>query len=140
MTRAKTCSTALLGLSMVAYSAVLPAQDAAVFRGSTARVGIYASARRSAPTGVKWRFRTNGAVFSSPTVAAGVVYVGSNDGYLYAVNAGTGSLKWKFKPDRRIPSSPAVVDGVVYFGSYDSNVYAVDTATGKLNMEVRDAG
>jgi len=33
-----------------------------------------------------WRFTTGGAVHSTPVVHNGVVYVGSLDGYLYALN------------------------------------------------------
>jgi outer membrane protein assembly factor BamB len=33
----------------------------------------------------EWRFDTDGPVFSSPTVAAGTVYVGSHDDTVYAV-------------------------------------------------------
>ncbi|HEY7575301.1 MAG TPA: PQQ-binding-like beta-propeller repeat protein, partial [Thermoanaerobaculia bacterium] len=37
----------------------------------------------------RWRFRTGGAVISSPAVGPeGVVYVGSDDGYLYALATG----------------------------------------------------
>jgi outer membrane protein assembly factor BamB len=33
----------------------------------------------------KWKFTTRNSIQSSPTVADGAVYVGSDDGYLYAV-------------------------------------------------------
>ena len=36
-----------------------------------------------------WRYATGGDVQSSPAVANGVVYVGSSDGNVYALNAGT---------------------------------------------------
>ena len=44
----------------------------------------------------KWAapFLTGGPVFSSPTVVGGVVYVGSNDGKVYAIDAATGGAKW----------------------------------------------
>ncbi len=63
---------------------------------------------------------------SGPTV-----YVGSNDGTLYAVDAATGSEEWPFsKPDRPVFSSPTVYEGTVYVGSNDNRLYAVDAATG----------
>jgi len=67
---------------------------------------------------------------SSPAVAGGMVYVGSNDGNLYALDAATGIKIWNFTTGGAILSSPAVANGVVYVGSNDDNVYALDAATG----------
>ena len=39
-----------------------------------------------------------GQVASSPAVANGVVYVGSFDGNVYALNASTGALLWSYPP------------------------------------------
>jgi len=36
----------------------------------------------------RWRYETGGFVVSSPAVVAGVVYVGSWDDYVYALDAG----------------------------------------------------
>ena len=68
---------------------------------------------------------------SSPVVAAGVVYFGSGDGNVYALDAASGALHWKFATGDVVHASPAYADGVVYFGSWDSRFYAVDAATGK---------
>ena len=46
-----------------------------------------------------WTFPTGDAVSASPTVVEGVVYVGSWDGYFYALDAKSGALKWKFRVD-----------------------------------------
>ena len=59
----------------------------------------------------------------------GVVYVGSADGYLYAVGAESGRERWRFETDGPVFSSPAVVDGVVYVGSGDGRLYAVGSAS-----------
>jgi outer membrane protein assembly factor BamB len=69
-------------------------------------------------------------IHSSPTVVDGVVYFGSQDWNLYAVDAGTGTKLWEFRTNGFVDSSPAVVDGIVYFGSNDSNLYALDAETG----------
>jgi outer membrane protein assembly factor BamB len=68
---------------------------------------------------------------SSPVVVSGVVYFGSGDGHLYALDAASGELKWKFKTGDVIHASPAFANGVLYVGSWDSFFYAVDAATGK---------
>ena len=63
-------------------------------------------------------------VYSSPAVANGVVYVGSDDGNVYALNASTGAKLWSYTTGSYVDSSPAVANGVVYVGSSDGNVYA----------------
>ena len=63
---------------------------------------------------------------SSPSLVEGVVYFGSNDKHLYAVDIETGEEKWKFETGAAVSSSPSLVDGVVYFGSADGHIYAVD--------------
>ncbi|WP_234425718.1 protein kinase domain-containing protein [Streptomyces kebangsaanensis] len=86
----------------------------------------------SSSTEQRWAFRTGGIVDSSPVVAGGVVYVGSSDYNLYAVDAATGKRHWAFPTSNAVMySSPAVADGTVYVGSRNHNLYAVDAATGK---------
>ncbi len=110
----------------------------------------------NAKTGaVKWKFATGGerrfeakglhgllprnqtiadpfdVFLSSPVVANGVVYFGSGDGNVYAVDAATGDMRWKFTTGDVVHASPALADGVLFFGSWDSYFYAVDVATGK---------
>lgn len=67
---------------------------------------------------------------SSPVVDGGVVYIGSGDQHVYALDAATGALKWKYKTGDVVHASPAVANGMVYVGSWDSNFYALDASTG----------
>jgi len=67
---------------------------------------------------------------SSPAVVGDVVYFGSGDHHVYALNASTGALKWKFATGDVAHASPAVVDGVVYIGSWDRYLYALNADTG----------
>ena len=63
----------------------------------------------------KWKFKTGKANYLSPVVSEGVVYFGSDDEHLYALDRQTGEIKWKFKAENRVYSSPAISEGVVYF-------------------------
>jgi len=77
-----------------------------------------------------WRFTTGGAIISSPSVANGILYVGSQDHYIYALNANDGSLIWKFATKDVVESSVAVYNGKVYTGGDDGYVYCLDANTG----------
>jgi eukaryotic-like serine/threonine-protein kinase len=110
------------------------------FRGDAEHSGIYAGPGVPVLHGLKWKFKTNGAVLSSPVIAAGVVYFGSNDHYVYAVNAADGVQRWKFKTGSRVASSAAVYSGVVYIGSYDGILYALDASTGKQRWKFSSQG
>jgi outer membrane protein assembly factor BamB len=60
-----------------------------------------------------------------------VVYFGSDDHFLYAVDIATHQLMWKFETGDLVRSRPAVADGTVYFTGDDNYLYAVDAQTGK---------
>ncbi|MCL6734496.1 serine/threonine-protein kinase [Streptomyces neyagawaensis] len=92
----------------------------------------------AAPSGAeKWRFITGGLVYASPIVADGVVYVGTETDFLYALDAGTGEMRWAFKTGGNVNAAPAVADGTVYVGSEDGNLYAVDADTGRQRWKFR---
>lgn len=77
---------------------------------------------------VRWdrgESRPDSGVFSSPTLANGTVYVGSNDGQVYALSAVDGAVLWTAPTRGDVTASPAVVDGTVFVGSLDGGVYAI---------------
>lgn len=77
-----------------------------------------------------WSYATSSSIdYSAPAVINGIVYVGSNDHYVYALNAATGAYIWSYKTGGAVDSSPAVANGVVYVGSDDDNVYAFGAIT-----------
>ncbi len=99
-----------------------------------------ASHSSTAPSGpsslaLAWNFTTNGAVISSPSIVDGIVYVGSQDTNLYALDAFSGSLIWKFATQDAIVSSPAVANGKVYTGGDDGYVYCLDAYSGELKWK-----
>ena len=81
---------------------------------------------------LRWNFTTGGAVVSSPSVADGIAYFGSQDKNIYAVDARDGDFIWKFATGNRIESSPAVANGKVYTGTDDGYVYCLDAYNGSL--------
>jgi outer membrane protein assembly factor BamB len=90
--------------------------------------------------GLKWSYTTESGVPSSPAVVNGVVYVGSIDNNVYALNARTGAKLWSYTTAMEVYSSPAVANGVVYVGSADNNVYALNARTGAKLWSYRAGG
>ncbi|MEA2558126.1 MAG: eukaryotic-like serine/threonine-protein kinase [Actinomycetota bacterium] len=77
----------------------------------------------------RWRVSTGTTkegINSSPVIANGVVYVGSDDHKLRAIST-TGKVLWAHSTKDKVRSSPAVAGGVVYVGSNDGHVYAWKT-------------
>lgn len=70
----------------------------------------------------------------APAVAAGVVYVGSPDGALHAVDAASGTRRWAVTVPGvgtgGSPTSPAIGEGLVYVANNQGTLYAYDAATG----------
>lgn len=106
-------------------------QEQAMFRGNQERNGVYNTTGIQGPAELKWKFETKDGIYSSPTVAGGIVYVGSRDGNFYALDSKTGQEKWRFETGNAVRSSSAIAKGVVYFGSHDGSLYAVESETGK---------
>ncbi|HUU00078.1 MAG TPA: PQQ-binding-like beta-propeller repeat protein [Myxococcota bacterium] len=81
---------------------------------------------------LKWRFNAGEGITSTALVEGGVVYFGSKNDNVYAIDAGSGKkLIWKFTTGDDVLSSPKAENGVLYIGSNDNNFYALDQKTGK---------
>ena len=127
-------------LITVVFAGAVPAAaqyDTMQYRYNAAHTGDYSPVAGSVPSNgqLLWNYTITGYegyVDSSPAVANGVVYVGSYDNNLYALNATTGTMLWSFTTGGGVYSSPAVANGVVYVGSWDFNgdVYALNATTG----------
>ena len=105
------------------------------------------------PGVLRWKFQTGDGsdwVVAAPAVAAdGTVYVGSDDGNVYAIGppaSGTaGELKWSFPTGNTVRCSPTIGrDGTLYVGADDYNLYALDPRpqgkTGQLKWSFATAG
>lgn len=117
-------------LLLMANASSVEAQS--TFHGNMARTGVFAGPGPSELHGTVWTFKTNGPIVGSPAIAKGVVYIGSLDNHLYAVDQQSGKQLWKCKTGGPIASSPTVVDGRVYFNGGDGNFYAVQADSGAI--------
>jgi len=82
---------------------------------------------------LKWAFGFPDAsvAWSQPTVAAGRVFVGSQNGTVYALDARTGCIRWTYAARGGVRTAIAIGPAVVYFGDTAANVYGVDAETGR---------
>ena len=80
-----------------------------------------------------WRRGLEGTI-SSPAVAYGRVYIGSDDRKMYCVNASDGGEIWTIPVGANVKSSPVVADETVYFGTnIDGDmVYALNATDGSV--------
>ena len=66
-----------------------------------------------------WRIETGGQISASPTIMDGTLYVGNNDGSLYAIDVTSGQVLWKAHVPNPLMSDPLVYDDVVIVGEGD---------------------
>ena len=91
---------------------------------------------------LKWAFGfpRGSSAYAQPSVVGGRVFVGSDLGYVYSLDAETGCVHWSFQAEAGVRTAVSVgaVMGAdptrhaAYFGDVAANVYAVDAATGSL--------
>jgi len=114
--------------------------------GSNARFQDAAGAGLTAATvprlTLRWAFGFPGDIAgdAQPTVSGGRVYVGSQSGNVYALDARSGCIHWFFQAASAVRAAvtvgridaPAGSTYAAFIGDRAANVYAVDAATGKL--------
>lgn len=70
-----------------------------------------------------WTFATRARVESSPAIAGGRVFVGSNDGRFYVLSLANGAKLWEFDAGAPLSASPAIANGRIVIGSQDGRLY-----------------
>lgn len=85
-------------------------------------------------TGVKlWESETlTGIAYSECAFSDGKIYIGSDGGYLYCVDAEHGAKLWEYHATAtgNIRDAPVVANGLVYFGTTDNYLYALNATNG----------
>ncbi len=105
------------------------------------------AANRASSLKLKWAFGFPGgsSMYGQPTVAAGRVFIGLNNGMVYSIDANSGCAYWSFQAHSGVRNAINIgeVKGqgaarfAAYFGDVRANVYAIDASTGKLLWENR---
>ena len=120
-----------LGLmTLVLVPRLAPAADWPMFRGNPALTGV-APGSLGTNLALLWTYKADKPVRSSPAVAQGRVFVGSDDEHLHAIDLATGRALWKAKTGGPIESSPLVFEGKVYAAYKDRpDSWPADAAKG----------
>ena len=91
--------------------------------------------------GVSWTSAAAGAAIAgAPTSGGGIVYAGSDDHYVYALDLNTGDRKWRQPTGGTTVAGPPQNTGVVWAGSADGHLYAIDTSTGAVGWRFTVGG
>ncbi len=125
---------ALLACFLPLVLAAEPAKqtDWLLARGNPLQTGAVAAALPD-KLDVRWQFTTKDTIDGAPAVHKGVVYVGSEDENLYALDLAKGDQKWKYKAAAggAIKASPSYHDGRIYVGDGTGLFHCVNATTGE---------
>ena len=96
------------------------------------------SAATAPQLALKWAFGfpSGNSAYGQPSVVGGRVFVGSDTGFVYALDAATGCVHWSYRARAGVRTAPTIGAGdgahrfLAYFGDIKGSVYAVDAETG----------
>jgi polyvinyl alcohol dehydrogenase (cytochrome) len=90
---------------------------------------------------LKWAFGYPGgtSAYGQPSVVSGRVFVGTDTGWVYSLDARTGCVYWSFQTKAGVRNAMTVgpisghpgVEYAVFFGDVKANAYALDAQTGE---------
>jgi len=92
---------------------------------------------------LKWAFGLPavGAAFAQPTVMGGRIFIGTQAGKVYSLDANSGCVFWEFDAGAAVRSAVTVGRDArgwsIYFGDVHAFAYAMDAPTGKLLWKTR---
>ena len=86
---------------------------------------------------VDWTFETSGRVYSTPVVEGNMVYFGSGDHLIYAVDIRTGNEEWSYRTEGEVHATPAIDGDRIFISSADGKLYCLDKNKGPV-LEAMD--
>ncbi len=104
-------------------------QNWSSFRGSVARTGVTTDSLLP-PLKQVWSFQMQGAVDGSPIIYNGVIYVGSRNHHLYALDGKNQRELWRYDAGAPLRSTPTLHGDTLFFGDDDGTMHAVQSLGG----------
>lgn len=87
-----------------------------------------------------WTFDAEDEIRGTPCYHQGILYAGSLDSNLYALDAARGDFIWKFPTRGGIVGRPAVGEAFLFVGSEDRTLSMLSTISGKVVWVYKAAG
>jgi len=88
----------------------------------------------------EWKIKTNGKIIGSASYSDGTIYLGSNSGTLYALNAQNGTVKWKFNATGKWISRPLIQGNMLYQLNGNGVFYAINKDDGAVKWTFKTGG
>ncbi len=137
MAKVKLTLIILVSLLLISFCAAVSGNIVVVsgnqwmmFRGNLSHSGFTQGNSSASGYALLWNYTTGAAILSSPAVAEGCVFVGSEDNYIYCLNQSSGKQVWRFPTGTIIESSPAIENGCLYIASEDGYLYCLNVTDG----------
>ena len=108
----------------------ISAKDWSMFMANLQFSGHSTDVNLKPPLCLRWKFKTGGKVQASPIVVNETVYVGSNDGILYALDAKVWKVKWTFRVGGSIRNAAVFWNNRIFFSTANNVIYALSAETG----------
>lgn len=83
------------------------------------------SENKPVPLELNWKYKIGNSEITAPIIDSGILFVGSDDNNIYAINIISGELKWKYSALGKF-YTPAAINKMVFAASFDNNIYALD--------------
>jgi outer membrane protein assembly factor BamB/tRNA A-37 threonylcarbamoyl transferase component Bud32 len=99
--------------------------------GALSRITLPKTSRTSSVKPL-WTFKCEDEIRGTPLYHNGVIYIGSYDNNLYALNASNGEFIWKYATDGGVVGKPAVFENNLYVGSEDFRLHTISSRSGKV--------
>ena len=114
-----------------------PETNIVLFRANPQRTGEYSfPAIRELPE-VVWKTKLSSTWLMPPLLADGILYTGSGDGVLYAVETETGKEVWSVEGFGQLESTGAIAGDTIVTAGYNQQVKALDRITGDKRWTFR---
>ncbi len=107
------------------------ARDWNQYRNGPGHTGVAGSIGPEQNPTVLWQAQTGGGINSEAAVVGGIVYIGSGDGFLFALDAASGETRWRFDAGEAVDSAPVVANGAVFITSRNNELIAVRAESGE---------
>ncbi len=106
--------------------------ETTLFRANPQRSGVFDfPAIRQEPS-IQWKTNISSTWLMPPILADGILYSGSGNGTLYALDVQTGEKLWSTDGFSQLENSGAVGGDILVAGGYDGRVRALDRHSGEV--------